>query len=228
MPRGLHVPPGRAGQLWLVHRQQVAVRAVDLLDQKLRILRDERVRRSLVEERTRAAWEAAVRDADLWQRRLVQLGGQRGLRLGRSRRPADLEVRWDQVVGVRYPAFADVSVPDGAEWPEGPAGSRGSAVLIETRRRMGVAVVAAAQQAAALGALRTLGAQEAATRRRLRSIRTRYLPLLETTLRAVEVSLEEDERSDILRLRWAAGRGPRRRSAGPAGVSESDGRRAEP
>lgn len=222
MPRGLHVPPGRAGQLWLVHRQQVAARAVDLLDQKLRILRDERVRRSLVEERTRAAWEAAVGDADLWQRRLAQLGGQRALRLGRSRRPAELEVRWDQVVGVRYPAFADVSVPDG---PDGPSGS---AVLTETRRRMGVAVVAAAQQAAALAALRTLEAQEAATRRRLRSIRTRYLPLLEVTLHAVEVSLEEDERADILRLRWAADRGPRRRAAGPAGASESGARRAEP
>ena len=225
MPRGLHVPPGRAGQLWLVHRLLVAARGVDLLDHKLRILRDERVRRSLGEERTRAAWDAAVRDADLWQRRLAQLGGQRALRLGRSPRPAELEVRWDQVVGVRYPAFADVSVPDG---PDGPTGPSGSAVLTETRRRMGVAVVAAAQQAAALAALRTLEAQETATRRRLRSIRTRYLPLLETTLSAVEVSLEEDERSDILRLRWAADRGPRRRRAGSTVVSGTDRGRAEP
>ncbi|HEY0950605.1 hypothetical protein, partial [Nocardioides sp.] len=74
MSRRLHVPPGRAGQLWLVHRRQVARRAVDLLDQKLRVLRNERVRRALVEERTRAAWESAVRDADTWQRRLAQLG----------------------------------------------------------------------------------------------------------------------------------------------------------
>lgn len=220
MPRGLHVPPGRAGQLWLVHRQQVAARAVDLLDQKLRILRDERVRRSLVEERTRTAWEAAARDADVWQRRLAQLGGRRALRLGRASRPADVEVRWDQVVGVRFPAFVDVSVPDG------PAEPSGSAVLTETSRRMGVAAVAAAQQAAALAALRTLEAQEAATRRRLRSIRTRYLPLLETTLRAVEVSLEEDERSDVLRLRWAAGRRPG--GAGSAGPREGDARRWEP
>ncbi|CAI9400295.1 V-type ATP synthase subunit D [Nocardioides sp. T2.26MG-1] len=204
MPRRLHVPPGRAGQLWLVHRQEVALRAVDLLDQKLRILRSERLRRALVEERTRAAWEAAVRDADIWQLRLGQLGGQRALRLGR-RDPVDVEVRWEQVVGVRYPAFAVVR--GAASESSGGDEPGGSAVLLETRRRMEVALAAAAQQAAALAALRTLEAQEAATRRRLRSIRTRYLPLLQATRRDVEVSLEEDERSDLLRLRWAAGRG---------------------
>lgn len=216
MSRTLHVPPGRAGQLWLVHRREVARRAVDLLDQKLRILRSERLRRSLVEERTRAAWSAAVGDADAWQLRLAQLGGQRALRLGRSSEPADVEVRWDQVVGVRYPAYVVVHEPADAEGPEGPGGPGGSAVLTETRRRMAVAVAAAAQQAAALAALRTLEAQEAATRRRLRSIRTRYLPRLEATLRAVEVALEEDERSDILRLRWATGRRSVRADAGGA------------
>jgi V/A-type H+-transporting ATPase subunit D len=213
MPRTLHVPPGRAGQLWLAHRREVARRAVDLLDQKLRILRSERLRRSLVEERTRAAWAAAVRDADAWQLRLAQLGAQRALRLGRSSEPAGVEVRWDQVVGVRYPAHVVVHEPADTEGPDGPGGS---AVLTETRRRMAVAVAAAAQQAAALAALRTLEAQEAATRRRLRSIRTRYLPRLEATLRDVEVALEEDERSDILRLRWAAGRGSGRVDAGGA------------
>jgi V/A-type H+-transporting ATPase subunit D len=219
VPRTLHVPPGRAGQLWLAHRQEVALRAVDLLDQKLRILRSERLRRSLVEERTRAAWEAAARDADTWQLRLGQLGGQRALRLGR-RDPVDVEVRWEQVVGVRYPAFAVVREPShGSAGADEPAGS---AVLIETRRRMVVAVAAAAQHAAALAALRTLESQEAATRRRLRSIRTRYLPLLQATLRGVEVSLEEDERSDLLRLRWAAGRG-----AASAGSSRSDRRKVE-
>lgn len=213
MSRSLHVPPGRAGQLWLVHRREVARRAVDLLDQKLRILRSERLRRSLVEERTRVAWATAVRDADAWQLRLAQLGGQRALRLGRSSEPADVEVRWDQVVGVRYPAYVVVHEPADAEGPGGPGGS---AVLTETRRRMAVAVAAAAQQAAALAALRTLEAQETATRRRLRSIRTRYLPRLEATLRDVEVALEEDERSDILRLRWAAGRRSGRADAGGA------------
>jgi len=221
MTRRLHVPPGRAGQLWLVHRRQVALRAVDLLDQKLRVLRSERVRRSLVEERTRAAWEAAVRDADTWQRRLAQLGGQRALRLGTARHPAEVHVRWEQVVGVRYPAFADLRLPEEADGA-GVDGSA-SAVLLETRRRMAAAATAAAQQAAALAALRTLEAQEAATRRRLRSIRTRYLPLLETTLRDVEVVLEEDERADVLRLRWAAGRG-----AAVATRGGTDERRAGP
>ncbi len=215
MSRRLHVPPGRAGQLWLVHRRQVARRAVDLLDQKLRVLRSERVRRSLVEERTRAAWEAAVRDADIWQRRLAQLGGQRALRLGAARQPAEVRVRWEQVVGVRYPAFAELRLPEEVEGTG--AGGSVSGVLLETRRRMAVAATAAAQQAAALAALRTLEAQETATRRRLRSIRTRYLPLLETTLRDVEVALEEDERSDVLRLRWAATRtaAVEERRAGP-------------
>lgn len=222
MPTRLHVPPGRAGQLWLAHRHEVACRAVDLLDQKLRILRSERLRRVLVEERTRAAWEAAVRDADTWGRRLAAMEGQRAVRLNRPGAAAEVDVRWEQVVGVRYPAFVDVRVPDDAGGPggeAGQAGEAGSAVLVETRRRMAAAVVAAAQQAAALAALRTLEAHEAATRRRLRSIRTRYLPLLEATLRDVAVTLEEDERADILRLRWAARRSGRTLSNAPGGRS---------
>ncbi|WP_296607110.1 V-type ATP synthase subunit D [Nocardioides sp.] len=216
MPSRLHVPPGRAGQLWLVHRHEVACRAVDLLDQKLRILRNERVRRALVEERTRAAWQAAVRDADTWGRRLAEMEGQRAVRLNRPQGAAEVEVRWEQVVGVCYPAFVDVRLPDEAD---GGTGEAGSAILVETRRRMAAAVVAAAQQAAALAALRTLEAQEAATRRRLRSIRTRYLPLLEATMRDVAVALEEDERADILRLRWAARRSVRTLSSSPDGRS---------
>lgn len=216
MPSRLHVPPDRAGQLWLAHRHEVACRAVDLLDQKLRILRNERVRRALVEERTRAAWAAAVRDADTWGRRLAEMEGQRAVRLHRPPGAAEVEVRWEQVVGVRYPAFVDVRLPDDAD---GGAGEAGSAILVETRRRMSAAVVAAAQQAAALAALRTLEAQEAATRRRLRSIRTRYLPLLEATMRDVAVALEEEERADILRLRWAAGRSVRTLANGPDGRS---------
>jgi V/A-type H+-transporting ATPase subunit D len=199
MSATLRVPPGRAGRLWLDHRVAVANRAAELLDQKLRILRAERERRALVEMRTRSAWEAAARDADTWLARLAQLEGRRAIRLAAAREPAEVEVRWEQAVGVRYPGSATVRA--------GRAASQGgTATLAETRRRVAVALDAAVQHAAATAALRALEAQEAATRRRLRSIRTRYLPLLEETLHAVEVALEEDERSDLLRLRWAAAR----------------------
>jgi V/A-type H+-transporting ATPase subunit D len=201
MTHTLHVPPGRAGQLWLRHRAAVADRAVDLLDQKLRLLRAERQRCALDEQRTRAAWEQACADADAWVLRLAELGGQRAIRLGAAPTPADVAVRWGQVVGVWYPAGVDVHEPDLAAAPGG------SATLVEARRRVGVALAAAARHAAARAALRVLTAQEAGTRRRLRSIRTRYLPLLAETRRRVELALEEDERSDLLRLRWAAARG---------------------
>jgi V/A-type H+/Na+-transporting ATPase subunit D len=35
---GVHVPPGRAGKLWLTRRLQVARRGAGLLDRKLQIL----------------------------------------------------------------------------------------------------------------------------------------------------------------------------------------------
>ena len=210
MTRRLHVPPGRAGQLWLRHRLAVADRAAELLDQKLRILRAERERRALVEARTRAAWESAARDADLWLARLAALEGQRALRLGAARTPATVDVRWAQAVGVRYPAGAEVR-------PGSPSSAFVGNLLPEARVRAGVALEAAASHAAALAALRALQTQEAATRRRLRSVRTRYRPILVATLREVEATLEEDERSDLFRLRWAARRTGLEGLPGPGG-----------
>jgi len=50
----------------------------------------------------------------------------------------------------------------------------------------------------------------AATRRRLRAIQDRWMPRLEEAGRAVAEALEEQEREEGMRMRWAAERLGRR------------------
>ena len=49
-----HVPPGRAGRLWLVERIGTAERGVQLLRQKREVLRSEQRRLLLMAEQTGA------------------------------------------------------------------------------------------------------------------------------------------------------------------------------
>jgi len=64
---------------------------------------------------------------------------------------------------------------------------------------------AAARHAAALTALRTIEAELLATRRRLRAVEDRWIPRLESTLARIRLALDEQERAEGVRLRWAAG-----------------------
>ncbi|MGZ6803977.1 MAG: V-type ATP synthase subunit D [Nocardioidaceae bacterium] len=197
----LHAPPGRAGRLWLQQHLAVARRGADLLDHKLRVLRVERQRLALQEERTRVAWEQASREADTWLVRGALLGGERALRLSRATEPARVEVVWDQAVGVRHPSHGLVTIA--ATRPgEGPLAT---AALVTARDRYRRALEAAVAQAVVEAAVRLVDAQEQATRRRLRAIERRWLPRLEESLTTVQLQLEEDEHADGVRLRWAAG-----------------------
>jgi V/A-type H+-transporting ATPase subunit D len=201
-----HIPPGRAGRLWLQRRIAVAERGADLLDQKLRILHAERQRFGLQAERTAAAWAAACREADGWLLRGALLGGQRALRLAADQRPADVQVGWAQVMGVRYPADATCTPPP-VDPDEAPPAGQAVVAAREAHRR---AAVAAVQHAAASAALRVVDAEEAATRRRLRAIQDRWAPRLRAALEEIELALDEQEQADGVRLRWAAGRRPGR------------------
>ncbi len=200
--RVLHAPPGRAGRLWLQHRLATAQQGADLLDHKLRVLRAERERLALVQERTATAWEAASRDADAWLLRGVLVGGERAVRLGSDQAPADVEIVWEQQMGVHYPAEATCTLPE----PAADSPPMGNAAMVTARDCHRRALHAAVQHAAVEAAGRILEVEERATRRRLRAIEERWIPRLRQALAEVQLKLEEDEHADGVRLHWASGR----------------------
>lgn len=200
----LHAPPGRAGRLWLQHRLSTARQGADLLDHKLRILRTERERLALQQQRTAAAWQAACREADTWLLRGVLLGGERAIRLSTDQPLAEVEVVWESPMGVRYPAEASCTVPEPS--PDSPLTD--NAALVEARACLQRALQAAVRHAAVQAAVRVLETEELATRRRVRAIEDRWIPRLGDALAEVRLKLEEEEHADGVRLRWAAGRRP--------------------
>lgn len=198
----LRVPPGRAGRLWLGERLETARHAATLLDHKLHVLRTEQERLALIADRTRAEWITAQREADEWLMRAAVLGGQRDIRLCTSDRLAEVTIRWDAVMGVRYPGEA-VCTP-----PAEPAGTRspGTAALVEATTAHRRALRAAVAHAAATAACRILETETVETRRRLHAIADRWIPRLESALRMLVERLDEAERAEAVQLRWAAAR----------------------
>jgi len=194
------VPPGRAGRLWVERRLSVARRAADLLDQKSRILRQERARLAPLSEQTRAEWEQCCAEAETWLLRAALLGGQAAIRHATPQRPATVTVRWATAMGARYPAEAVTTIDD----PDAAGPGVGNAALGPAAAAYRRALDAAARHAAASAALRTIDAELLATRRRLRAVQDRWIPRLESTLARIRLALDEQERAEGVRLRWAA------------------------
>lgn len=197
-----HLPPGRAGRIWLQRRLSVAERAAYLLDQKLRLLHAERQRLALQIERTGAAWEVAAHQANRWLVRGALLGGQRGFRLAARPGAAEVELEWSYLMGVRYPSGARCT-PAADETDAAPPDNAALVTAREAHRR---AVEAAVTHAAAGAALRVILAEEVATRRRLRAIEDRLMPRLQQALARIQLGLEEQEHAEGVQLRWAAAR----------------------
>jgi V/A-type H+-transporting ATPase subunit D len=195
----LAVPPGRAGRLWLVRRLETARTGAGLLDRKLRLLQAELTRREAAAELTAQRWDSSQDDARVQLLRAALLGGQRAVRLATGGY-ADVTIRYAATMGIRYPAAAICAAPPPATW-EGP-------VLAQARWAHQEALAAAAEHAAATAALRVIEAETVATRYRLRAIRERWLPRLESALAEVTLAIEEQEQADAARLRRA---GPGRR-----------------
>jgi V/A-type H+-transporting ATPase subunit D len=194
------VPPGRAGRLWLAARLHTARLASDLLDRKLRVLRQERERFGLIEDRARSRWQSTWHIADAWTLRAAVVAGSRDLRLSTPTQPASVDVAWKTVMGVHYPAEISCSLP-----PLGIADrSPGSAALIEARTALAEAVEAAAAYAAAVTARRVIDGEIEETRRRLRAITDRWVPRLDDALRRLTQNLEEIEREETFRRIRAA------------------------
>lgn len=199
-PHGL--PPGRTGQLWLRRRLATAERGAALLDHKVRLLRLEQDRLRARAARTAAAWAAACAEADEWLVRAALLGGQRDIRLATGEAAARVTVEWRQVMGVRYPSSADVTLPADRPSRVPPAG----AALGEATGAYERALAAAAEHAVAAEALRVVADEIDGTSHRLRAVTDRWMPLLAEAAHDLAQRLEENERDEITRLRWASRR----------------------
>ena len=200
------VPPGRAGRLWLRSRLATARRGREQLDRKMRILVPELQRRRLQAERCRREWAAAMDQAQTWLLRAALLGGQDVVRHAVGPDRAEVELTWTTTVGLSYPVDVTVVGPQDDTLPLAANSAIGPAAAAYR-----AALLAGVRTAAAEEAVRRVEAESAITRRRLRALEKRWLPALDDALRALELSLEQSEQEDSMRLRrTAAGQDDRR------------------
>jgi V/A-type H+-transporting ATPase subunit D len=205
----LRVPSGRAGRLWLVRRLETGRRGVDVLDQKRQVLVREQQRLTVELAGSAREWEATARRASAWNDRALALAGERRLRLAAGRvGPSTVAVEWRAALGTAFPAGATI---EQAREPDLVALGGGSAVALAARAHA-EALVAGAAYAAARAAYDAIAAELAATTRRQRAIERRWIPAHEEALHQLELALDEREREDIARIRWALDRRPVRSS----------------
>ena len=200
-----HVPPGRAGRLWLMERISTAARGVELLRQKRQVLRREQRRLSLMAEQTSAAWTSAAADAERWSGRACALGGSTAVRLaaGDVAGQGTVSISWRSTMGTRHPDEARCELP--VLTPAAAASS--NAAIAPAATAHGRALRAAAEHAVASAALREMETELASTQRRLRAIEHHRLPVLQTQLHDLVLRLDELEREERLIARWAMRRG---------------------
>jgi V/A-type H+-transporting ATPase subunit D len=203
----IRTPPGRAGRLWLIHRLEVATRGYDVLDEKRRaLLREEERSRALASEAERD-WAERSADARGWLVRSAILSGERPIRLARlyTGGSARLEISWRNTLGVVHPSEATVALP--ARRTEAFVGT---SALIRCAEAHRLALEAAARLAVARTSHERVQAELARTIRRLQAIERRWLPHHRRALSSLELRLDEEEREEAVRLRWASG--PTRRA----------------
>jgi V/A-type H+-transporting ATPase subunit D len=203
------VPRGRAARSSLRARLAVARRGSEVLERKLDALAGEQRRLDQHRRETQRAWEEAMAEASRWYRRAVVIGGSQQVELARSqlRAPAEVAVKWRSTMGATYPARVDVRDAD----VEGLAAVGRSGALVAAAEAHRRALVAALDHAAAVRASDVVDAELAVTRRRLRALDHRWVPELTDRLQQVELALDEEEREDMVRVRWTAGRDDGRR-----------------
>ena len=204
-------PPGRAGRLWLVGRLEVARRGADVLDQKRQALLRERERLAVLLASAETEWNRCAREAVDANARALAAAGERRLRLtaiGNGER-ADVTFAERNVLGTSSPQLETIRLPETKDQPArgGPAVALAAAVH-------GRALRAAAAYAATRAGYEAVTRELAATTRRLRAIERRWIPQHERALARLELALDESERDDIARVRWAldADEAPRVRS----------------
>lgn len=189
---------GRSGRLRLAHQIDLARRGCDLLERKQRVLAGELARLRLATRRTREEYADTTADAARWLRRAQALDGAERIAAVASAEPATVRITWHGAMGVAYPLDAVTVLP-----PERP--TAGSSALVLAARAHRRALAAAARHAAAERALALVEVELEATRLRQQAIERRLLPRLEGRLHQLAGQLDELEREENVRLRWAAG-----------------------
>jgi V/A-type H+-transporting ATPase subunit D len=197
----IRVPPGRAGRLWLERRLEVARRGLEVLDQKRQTLLREQQRLSAELAETDQAWERQARKAAEWNDRSAAIAGARRLRLAGLHRGtrAELTVAWRNVAGAVVPLTATVQVGEPVDFV---SLGGGSSVALAAEAHT-AALAAAAADAVARAAYEAVTAELAATVRRLRAIERRWIPDHKAALHKLELTLEQSELEDTIRVRWA-------------------------
>jgi V/A-type H+/Na+-transporting ATPase subunit D len=196
-----HVPPGRAGRLWLVERIDTAARGVELLRQKRQLLRREQRRLSLMAEQTGAVWATAATDAERWGSRAAALGGSTAIRLAASDLAGQgtVSISWRNTMGTRHPDEVRCELP----MLSPSVAATSNAAIAPAASAYGTALRAAAEHAVASAALREVEIELASTQRRLRAIEHHRLPALQSQLHDLVLRLDELEREERLIARWA-------------------------
>jgi V/A-type H+/Na+-transporting ATPase subunit D len=218
MVRGMpeQVPPGRAGRLWLRGRLASALRSAELLDRKRQLLRREQSRLAELREQTHESWVMSCSEAETWGLRAALLGGSADVALsgaGVGGR-ASVEVTWRNTMGVRHPDDPHCVLPV-LEPADSAAANAAVAPAAAAYRR---ALQAGVEYAVADTSFRVLDEELHATERRLRAIERRRVPMLEESLRRLELRLDELEREERIVTRWA-----QRRLQGKLGGPASQG-----
>jgi V/A-type H+-transporting ATPase subunit D len=193
--------------MWLRRRLATAQRGREQLDRKLHILIPELQRRRIQAKQWRQQWADACEEADTWLLRATLLGGQDALRNAAAPQLAQINVTWATAMGVSYPADARL-----ADHTAQAAALAGNAAIAPATSAFQAALLAAIRTAAAEEAVRRVEAEIAVTRRRLRALEKRWLPRLQEALTQLELSLDQAEQEDGMRLRRATAAHPDRTS----------------
>ena len=201
----LRIPPGRAGRQWLAARIATAEHARDLLEQKRAVLIGAEREAAALAAAASALWRTRAAEAERWLERTAVLDGERPRRLARAHAgpAAAVRITWQTTMGVAVPADASVALPPPPDVALLPGGSALTSALAAHRR----ALDAALQAAVARAAHERLAAELLATVRRVRAIESRWLPLHEQALAALEQTLDEHDRAEGARIRWASRHG---------------------
>ncbi len=195
-------PPGRAGRLWLQHRQAVAGTGAELLDKKRRALVQEHRRLEVLARKTQDEWTQAAGEAQTWTTRTAVLAGDDKLKLLEALQArAGVLVRWRSSMGV--PFASEARVEFGASPHAGLGGSAAADIAGPAARR---AIEAAVNDAAAQSALQRIGRELAVTSRRQRALEKRWLPALAGAATRLNEMLDELEREEATRSLWVRNR----------------------
>jgi V/A-type H+/Na+-transporting ATPase subunit D len=189
---------GRAARLRVQRLVAVARHGVDLLERKQRIVAAEHERLMLHADGLREQWRAAADEARTWADRATALDGWTAIDAAAPLRRARVTAAAGRVMGIEFPEDGRV---EAGERPR----TGGSSSLEFAARAMADALEIALDHAAVRRAAATMAAELDATRTRRRAIEHRWIPRLEAELDRIERALDEQEREENLRVRWAMG-----------------------